>query len=571
MDSMDGDLQVLVVTPNRAEFEQLQQALSINPQIVCHWHSRRNGVEKQISSGQYQLVLVQYHWHYKNAQMLLYRLTACDNAPALVVFTEHRETDVDQQVITIGVVDYFALETSTPEQLERLVRYAVMRAHCEQRLTKLAHYDSLSGLANRALFEDRLSHAINSNRRHQERCALLFVDLDRFKRVNDQYGHVLGDEVLVATANRLRKCIRRSDSLARLGGDEFVVLAERVDSESGLVALGNKIVGSLRKPIRLGDKTITLGASVGVAVYPDCGADAQALLDCADKAMYQAKARGGNSVAVYQPKVIADNRNSAEHTDLLRALKHEEFTLRYQPRVQVDTGRVVAIEALLRWNHPQMGQLQPAEFFPSLSEHGLLPTLSYWALQQAWAEWRGLCRELDCDIDLVVNLSRTMLGETKLLDKLRTLAKDNGGQLSGLLLEVGLSDWINLAPALAAMAANLMPLDVKLSIDSIGEGLLPAGDMNQSVVSNIVLSRALINNLSDNDQHHRLVAGIAALAEKLDVSVVAQGVENLQQLRNISNLGCTLVQGYFTAAPLTLADLRSRLVQQKLGRLTMLG
>ncbi|WP_345424749.1 putative bifunctional diguanylate cyclase/phosphodiesterase [Halioxenophilus aromaticivorans] len=569
----EPELHILVVTPNEGEFEKINATLGYAGQYVCHWRSRLGGVDKLAASGDYHLVLLQYHWHYKNSQMLLHRLGNEANALPVVVFTEFLERDLDQHIISSGADDYFALETVSQEQLDRTLRYAVIRHGHEQRLSRLAYYDSLCGVANRQLFADRLQHAISLHKRNYSRFALLYIDLDHFKRVNDQYGHAAGDETLAACANVLRDCLRESDSLARLAGDEFVVLADSIDSEQGLAALATKIIASLNKPLVLSNGSVQVGCSVGIAVFPDVGDEAELLMRRADNALYQAKARGGGTYVFYQANTQASaKRDELTQVDILRAVKREEICVRYQPRVDLATGRIVAVEALMRWSHPARGMLSPTAFFELAESNGLLPTLSYWVLKEAIGQWAQFNQELDQRIGLAVNVTGPMLREVKLVDRLRqAVHESNLSNLAGLELEVCQSDWLKYASCLAGLGLALQPLAVHFSMDNVGQGFLPMGDLNQDLVKTVVISRDLIGEAEESPAAARTVQAIAAVGSVMGKTTIAQGVENLQQMRQLESYGCTCVQGYFTSSPLTLAELRTRLLQQKMGRLTMLS
>jgi len=570
---METEIHLLIVTPEEQEYQQIETTLASSGQFICHWHSRLGGLEKLITSGDYHLLLLQYHWQYKTAQMLLHRLQNQAEPLPAIVFTEFLEQDVDQQVISSGAADYFTLESATAEHLDRTLRYALVRHNHERRLSQLAHFDDLCGVANRTLFADRLQHAINVHKRNKHRFALMYVDLDHFKRINDQYGHKAGDETLVACANRLRESLRQSDSLARLSGDEFAILVDAVDQNAGLALLAEKIIHNLCQPIQLSNGIINIGCSVGIAVYPDAGQDAESLFRHADSAMYDVKRMGGGSFSIYEASSASPVRtDDLTQIELLRAIKREEICIRYQPRVDLESGRIVAVEALMRWSHPSRGLLAPTEFFALAESSGLLATLSYWVLKEAVCQWAQLNSELDQDVELVVNIAGAMLREIKLVDRLRQSAQENGlPDLNGLELEISQSDWLKYASSLAGVSIALDMIKVGFSIDGVGRGFLPLGDMSQDIVKSLVIDRDLIADAELDVRAERSVAAMAALGNAMEKVTVAQGVENLQQLRLLQAYGCDRVQGFFTSSPLSLADLRTRLLQQKMGRLTMLS
>lgn len=570
---METEIHILVATPNEGEFQAIQTTLEACGQYHCHWHPRLGGIEPLAASGDYHLLILQFHWQYKTSQMLLHRLHNQTQSLPVVVFTEFLERDTDHHIISSGATDYFALESVNTEHLDRALRYALVRYNDQQRLSNLAYYDSLCGVANRQLFADRLQQAIHIHKRNHSRFALLYIDLDHFKRVNDQYGHAAGDETLAASAKLMRDCIRQSDSLARLAGDEFVVLVDSMDQESGIEALANKIIASLDPPIAISTGQVQVGCSVGVAVFPDAGDDADSLLRHADNALYQAKNAGGHTFKIYQPQTHTHARQEPlSQVELLRAIKREEFCVRYQPRVDIGSGRIVAVEALMRWCHPAKGLLAPPDFFAVAEEYSLLPTLNYWVLKESIHQWSQLNREMDQPIGLSVNITGPMLREVKLVDRLRQAVHEcNLDNLTGLELEISLSDWRHYATAIVGLNLAMEPLGVKFSLDHIGSGYLPLADLNQSSVNTLVLDRALIAEADANPCAARSLQAVASVGHIMGKTTVAQGVENLQQMRLLESYGCHSVQGFFTASPLSLVDLRTRLLQQKMGRLTMLS
>lgn len=570
---MDTEIHLLVITPTESEFIAIQSMLEPCAQYVCHWRPRLGGVEQQVNSGDYHLVLLQFHWQYKTSQMLLHRLKNQSEPKPVVVYTEFLELDIDHHIISSGAADYFALETSNTEHLDRTLRYAVVRHAHEQRLSHLAYYDSLCGIGNRQLFADRIQQTINFHTRNRSRFALLYIDLDHFKNVNDRYGHAAGDETLVACAKRLRGSIRKSDSLARMGGDEFVVLVDSVDQEAGLAALATKIIASLRAPVSISVGDVQLGCSVGIAVFPDSADNAKSLIHNADTALYQAKEGGGNDFVIYRPNTsMPVGHDDLSQIDLLRAIKREEFCIRYQPRVDLSSGRIVAVEALMRWSHPDRGLLSPSKFFGLANDHGMLPTLSYWVIQESIRQWANLNQELDQNIGLSINITGAMLREVKLLDRLRLAVQQSHlGTLAGLELEVSATDWQQYSHVVAGLSTALEPMAVKLAIDNIGNSPLTFTDLNQDSVQSLVIDRDLIAKAEQDPSAARSVQALAAVGQIMAKTVVAQGVENLQQLRLLESYGCTSVQGYFTSSPLALTELRTRLLQQKMGRLSMLS
>ncbi len=570
---MESDIHVLVATPHEGEFDLIQARLAQFDQYICHWQAQLPGLDKLIATNEFQLLLLQHHWLKKTSQMLLYRLNHLAKPIPVVVFTEFQESDLDDQLIAAGADDYFSLDNLTNERLDRLLRHAVIRCDYEQRLVARAKYDQLCGIASREKFNDRLNHAVNVNRRNRSRFAVALVDINQFKHVNDQHGKAIGDQALVEVAKRLQQAVRDSDSVARLASDEFIVLAEGIDSQEGIEALAEKLVRQIKNPIVLGNITLELSLAVGVAVFPDSGDDADSLLAHVDQALQEAKSLAGNNYSIHQ-RQNGGHQCAGEdlHGDLLRAIKRNDLRICYQPRVDINSGKITAVEALLRWPHPEKGLLAPAEFFPMAKSKGLISTLGFWVLQEAVSQWQHLNLSLDQPIGLVVNVAPTMLAEVKMIDKLRVCAdKSADGQLIGLELEVDQSAWLKQGRCIEALSLATEKMGVVWSVDGVGKGYLPLGDIASRAVQSLVIDRAVIAQSEIDDNTAALVKGLVALGDSLNKQIVAQGVENLPQMRLLQGWGCHLVQGYFTSSPLTLGDLRVRLLQQKRGQLTFLG
>lgn len=568
---MNKPIHLLVVTPSEQEFKAIQALLSPGTHYICHWHSRLGGVEKLCLGETYQLVLLQFHWQLKTAQMLLHRLH--QGPIPTVVFTEFLERDIDHQVVGSALADYFALETVNSEGLDRTVRYALVRHERERRLNRLAYHDSLCDIANQQLFADRLQQAVNIHSRNHTRFALFYIDIDGFKKINDDYGHAAGDEVLIACSQRLRSSIRKSDSLARLAGDEFAILVDSVDHQSGLASLADKLIGSFQQPLNTSVGSIDMGISIGIAIFPDVADQGKDLLFRADKALQQAKAAGGNHHEIYQPKPFSvTHQGDISRLELQRAIAQGEFELRYQPRVDLHSGHIVAIEALLRWQHPQRGLLSPASFFALANDCGLLPTLSYWVIKESINQWAQLSAELDQSIGLAVNVTGPMLREMKLLERLQAAGREARlPDLVGLELEISAEDWCQYNAAIDDLGLPLTDLGVTLAMDQVGAASLPVTELNRPALQTLVIDRTLIAKIDSDPNAARTVQAVAAVGAVMGKTTVAQGVENLQLLRLLQGYGCDSVQGYFTAEPMALDDLRSCLIEQKSGRLSVLG
>jgi diguanylate cyclase (GGDEF)-like protein/PAS domain S-box-containing protein len=428
------------------------------------------------------------------------------------------------------------------------------------RLEHLATRDSLTGLANRALFGDRLDHALALARREPRRVAVLFLDIDRFKNVNDSLGHQCGDEVLVEVARRLALGLRESDTVARLGGDEFALLLGGSPSSEEAAGAAARALASLRTPFVSAGVEFFVGASIGVALWPeDCSSRAE-LLQHADVAMYRAKAAGGNCFEMYERAMTeaAHERLSLE-ADLRRAVDGGEFFLRYHPQIDLATGRVAGVEALVRWAHPTKGEVTPGSFVPLAEQTALIVPIGAWVLGEACrqaARWRA---ELGTDLAMAVNVSPLQLAQADFVPMVVRLLAETGLPASVLELEVTESILIaDDGPAIAALRA-LRAIGVGLAIDDFGTGYSSLSSLRRFLVDRLKLDMSLIAELGKGDDSAKqgngaLVAAAIDLAHALGLETVAEGVTDARQVETLVGFGCEQGQGFLWAEPLLPAE-----------------
>lgn len=444
------------------------------------------------------------------------------------------------------VLDNARLYSSARQELKE-------RKALERELAHRAFHDSLTGLPNRALLEDRLGRALSRSGRRGGQVAVLFLDLDNFKLVNDSLGHETGDELLVAVGRRLQGCLRTSDTAARLGGDEFVVLLD-VDNgaaEASLVA--DRILGALRAPLVLRGREFVVNTSIGIALG---GASDRAgdLLRNADLAMYQAKAKGKAHCEVFAPSMHdkALKRLQLEE-DLRRAIEQDELRANYQPKVRLDTGEIAGMEALVRWEHPQRGLILPEEFIPVAEETGLIVPLGRWMLEEACRQairWQEQCPD-GSHLVMGVNLSARQILQSGLIEEVAEILKETGLAPHNLNLEITESVIMGEAQTNAKILEGLKGLGVKLAIDDFGTGYSSLSYLSRFPVDSLKIDRSFVDGLEDNPENLTVVSSIVALAHALGMSVIAEGVETEEQLARLRELSCDQAQGYFFSEPLT--------------------
>ncbi len=429
------------------------------------------------------------------------------------------------------------------------------RKQNEVRIWRQGNFDSLTGLVNRNLFSDRLSHALDSAKRNKTRLALLYLDLDGFKYVNDTLGHLLGDQLLQEASQRLLSHMRKSDTVARLGGDEFAILLPENNSNHDIASVVKKIQLNLAQPYRLQGRDCFVSASIGITLFPDDGNDAVTLLRKADSAMYRAKAKGRNNFLFFTPDIEeqAIYRTELEES-LYSALKNERFSLKYQPIINKKTGKIKSAEALIRWNHPEKGEVSPMAFIPLAEEIGLIGPIGEWVLREACAEamtWPITDKQAP---DVAVNVSSHQFQRQNIPKLVESVLQDTGLAAERLTLEITESLLLADNDRTLNQLQELRNLGVQLSIDDFGTGYSSLSYLKKFPVTTLKIDRSFIMNLPAACEDGVLINAILAMAKSLGINVVAEGVETEAQETFLKSTTCQYLQGYRYSRPLTNTD-----------------
>jgi diguanylate cyclase (GGDEF)-like protein len=429
-------------------------------------------------------------------------------------------------------------------------------------LTRQAFQDGLTNLPNRALFMDRLAHALARTERRAQHVAVLFLDLDRFKVVNDSLGHGMGDQVLVESSQRLLDCVRPEDTVARLGGDEFAILLEDLDSTEGATSVAQRVTESLEKPFLLDGREVFVTMSVGVALNTRRPITPEELLRDADFAMYRAKGKGKNRFEVFDPEtsVPALSRLDLE-LDLRGALTRGEFVLYYQPVVHLGSGRIIEVEALVRWQHRERGLLQPDEFISLMEETGLIVPVGAWVLGEACRqleEWTAQFQHQP-PLTMSVNLSARQLQDPGIVMAVENALAESHLDPACLKLEITETVVMQDAPATLEMLHALKALGVQLAIDDFGTGYSSLGYLKRFPVDTLKIDRSFVQGVDLDAEDTAIVRAVISVAKSLNLSVTAEGIENDAQLVSLQKLGCDRGQGFLFARPLAAGILREAL------------
>ena len=430
----------------------------------------------------------------------------------------------------------------------------------QNRMERMAFYDTLTNLPNRRLFYDRLGQAIEHAQRAGHLSALLYLDLDQFKRVNDTLGHEVGDSLLQEVSIRLTGCVRKEDTVARLGGDEFTVLLFNIRSPSDASLLAEKILKRLRQPLTISGHQLVVTTSIGITMVPQDGTDPNSLMRNADLAMYRAKDHGRNTLQFYSAEMNTNaiKRLRTEY-ELRRALERDEFLLYYQPKVRLADQQIMGVECLIRWDHPERGVLAPNEFIEVAEETGAIIDMGSWIIQEACQSGRILCEQAGRDIQIAVNISPRQFKDPNLVATIRRNLRET--ELNPATLEIEITETMLMGDVEAAnqTVRQLHDLGVKLAIDDFGTGYSSLNYLKKFPINTVKVDRSFIMDIPESSDDKAITSAVIAMAHRLNMEVVAEGVETKDQLNFLVEHECDFAQGYLFAKPLPLSNIRHML------------
>jgi diguanylate cyclase (GGDEF)-like protein len=434
------------------------------------------------------------------------------------------------------------------------------RIAAEERVHYLAYYDLLTSLPNRVLLLDRLASTLEHSQRRNNGAAVLFVDLDRFKVINDSLGHSVGDIILQQSAGRLKHCLRDADTVARIGGDEFLILLPSVKSRDEVTAVADRILDSLATEFHVNGHSLRVSCSIGISMFPEHGDDAETLIKNADAAMYSAKDRGRSMYQFFTEQMNAEvvERLTLEN-HLRAALEREELFLVYQPQLDLHTGRIAGWEALLRWKHPELGLIPPDKFIGIAENSGLIVPIGEWVLRTACRQIRALHGEGLGEVPVAVNVSALQFRQFELSSVVERALIDSG--LSPDLLELELTESVLLSNAdvISSVLSELKTMGVKLAIDDFGTGYSSLSYLRELPVGKLKIDRSFIKDVMYSTDDAAITTAIINMAKSLNLRVIAEGVETTDQMSFLKSQACDLVQGYLISVPLTIEQITSKI------------
>ena len=573
------EAKILVVDDTRANLVALQVLLkTIEADIITVESGERALLEAEDNEDHIALILLDVQMPVMDGfevARLLHENEKTRSIPIIFITANQDEAHIEEAYLA-GAVDYIQKPIRKTALLSKVsvfldlwsLRFGLeqeveQRRLAEHRVEHLATHDPLTNLPNRRGLYEELNELIYRSKRYRYSSAVIYVDLDGFKNVNDHFAHEAGDRLLTQVAANFKQIVRQTDSVARIGGDEFIVLITDINSETTLITKIESLLSEASTPIEFNGHKISVSASIGIALYPDHGDNVETLLHHADQAMYQAKNHGKNTFRFFTEDINEKAHRQRELQDnLRRALPNDEFTVFFQPIVDGKTGEVVSVEALLRWYSAELGQVFPDEFIPAAESAGLIPELGCWVLKKAvetGAEWN---RQFGIELRIAVNASTIQFRNHLLFDAIKEQIDTHGWNPD--LLEVEITEGLLLddSPEVNTYISEISNCGVRLSVDDFGTGFSALSYLKNYPVNTVKIDRSFIMDLPGDKENEVLVRAIIAMAHGLRLEVIAEGVETAEQWEFLRSLDCDFVQGYFFGKPMPKTEFDDYLAAQ---------
>ncbi len=479
----------------------------------------------------------------------------------VVIITALEDEHSIENAFKAGASDYIPKPVHFSVLRQRVARM-VSVGRAEKHIRQLAYHDSLTGLANRASFHEYLEEQLERTRPEGEMLAVLFLDLDRFKMVNDTLGHDIGDLLLKAVADRILRCVRGRDLVARLGGDEFTVVLDSIRTPSVVKSVAEKICNAFSRPFAFMEREVYVTTSIGISLYPDNGTDVGTLIKRADTAMFSAKEQGNKFLFYEHSMELEVARRMELDSDLRKALVRDELIVYYQPQADLTTGDVIGIEALVRWQHPEKGLILPGEFIPVAEESGLIEEVGEWVLRNACAQLQSWQQKGFAPIRVAVNLSGRQLEAEGLVESVMAVLDETGLQSSLLELEITESTLMRRTEDVVPVLHQLKEMGITLAIDDFGTGHSSLSYLKRFPIDMLKIDRSFVCDLETNADDSKIITAIIALAQGLELKVIAEGVETKEQKNFLIEQHCDLMQGYYLSKPLPAEELESQFLNR---------
>ncbi len=554
-------INVLLFDKSKKYFASLEKMLAqqTDRQYQISW--REDFCEKIFANNCFDIILILDDQNGNLNLTIIEKIVNLELPTPIILISSQEEIDFDERAMRAGATDSIPLSELSPALLDRCIRHAIGRRNTEAKLSFLATHDQLTGLANRYLFYEHLTRSISIAKRQQSTFGLLFMDLDKFKYINDSLGHDIGDMLLIEVANRIREAVRVTDVVARIGGDEFTLLLDDTKNKQELSLIATKIQKAIEPMIKIRHHELYVTTSIGIAYFPECGLEPQTLMKSADIALYKAKEFGRNQFYFYTNELNEQARLKLElERGLRRAMIKGEFEIYFQPQVRTLDHKVTGVEALLRWNHPTIGLVSPADFIPILEELGLMVAVEQWVISQVCCIAKQLTDQFG-QIRFAINISGSHFKLGDLKQSIYMALQDSSLDANYLELELTEDIMIEHVERNNHVLNDLSDIGISIALDDFGKGYSSLSYLKNFPANILKIDKSFIDNILIDGKESAIVEAMIDLSHKLGIKVVAEGVEDIKQAEFLENKKCDYIQGYYFAKPMSVSELRDYLVK----------
>lgn len=494
--------------------------------------------------------------HGPESEYLLRLATKNEASAPLIMLLDEADDATIAQLKELGAQDYLVRGQLQDSLVHRVLDYSIQLRHARERIQELSSRDTLTGALNRIGFRAHLERAIGRSERYGFNTALLYINIDQFANINDHYGEADGDVMIKSISRRLINKMRNTDSIARLGGDEFAVVLEDVSSAADMEFIAEKMLKSISAPMILSDQQVAVEASIGAAIFPEDGRDFSDLVEHARSAMQQAKSIEGGRFIRYSDKLTFDIAgNSSLAAELRNAVRKNQFELHYQPRIDLNTGQLVGLEALLRWNHPERGLVAPGEFISACEDMGLMKTIGYQVIQHACSAQVWLEGQRMHNVDVAVNISFSQIQDDRFVDIVKDIISRSGANASKIEFELTESTILKSPDGIKERMNDLRELGISFSLDDFGTGFSQLSHLTELPISALKIDACFVRDLPNNEHQEAVCMMIIEMGRRLGMLVVAEGAENYEQIEFLRQHQCQQVQGFYYSPAIPLQQL----------------
>ena len=564
--SVDNIIKVLLVEDNEGDVRLVKELLSHDcpGKFVIETVNRLQEAIEIIKQEEFDVVLTDLSLPDSDGMETISRIQESNSNLPIIVLSGQESESLAMKIVQSGAQDYLVKGQGDGYLISKALRYAIERKRIQEGLSYLAQYDSLTGLANRNLFRERLGRALIRVDRNKSLVALMFIDLDRFKNINDTLGHDAGDKLLIEVSRRLEKCTRDGDTVARLGGDEFTVILEDIKHVDDAAVIARKILVAMEPAIKLSGYEVFVTPSIGITIYPLDDTSVNNLLKNADTAMYRAKERGRNGFQFYTAGMNTRTIERLElEAGLRRALKNEEFVLYYQPKIAIDNRQIIGAEALIRWQYKKLGLIPPLKFIPIAEETGLIVPIGEWVIRTACKQVASWQEAGFTDLRMAVNISARQFTDSDIVKVVLDAVIQTNIKPQHLEIEITESMLMEDTSINISALKELKEHGVHISIDDFGTGYSSLSYLKRFHIDALKIDQSFVRDITTDSDDAAIASAVIALGQSLHLTVVAEGVETEEQLSFLKKQGCHEAQGYLFSKPVPAEDFAQLLQEEK--------